>query len=116
MEQLLGNVNTLNRKLEESVTVGQEFEPIANLWGPFVDMLTSHGLAPQTDTGAATPAAAAASSQAQQPARSGAKEAGGEEGAGAATLAASFDGPSGNRLPPGVAPGGGTVYGMPPSV
>jgi DASH complex subunit DAD1 len=97
MEQILGNVNTINRKLEESVAVGQEFEPIANLWGPFMDMLTGHGLVPTSDGSNADAGTIAHDAL---------------KGSSTAPLPASFDGPNVNRLPPGVAPGGGTVYGM----
>ncbi|PWN34486.1 uncharacterized protein FA14DRAFT_171267 [Meira miltonrushii] len=119
MEQLLGNVNTLNRKLEESVVVGQEFEPISNLWGPFVDMLTDHGIKPTKPSG--TNEAGLKSSQTDDnPNAEGQQRLAGSLSAkelaeSTAALSASLDGPNGNRLPPGVAPGGGTVYGMPSS-
>lgn len=77
MESLLGNVNTLNRKLEESISVGQEFEPIANLWGPFLDMLTASGIPPPN----------------KDPAQWTETEDQDEQ-----------------SFPPGIAPGGGTIY------
>ncbi|PWN29281.1 hypothetical protein BDZ90DRAFT_104553 [Jaminaea rosea] len=33
--QILNHSNALNRKLEESLLVGHEFEPVARLWGNF---------------------------------------------------------------------------------
>lgn len=115
MEQLLGNVNTLNRKLEESIVVGQEFEPISNLWAPFVDMLTDHGIKPTKTTGTnegglQTSQTDSANEQQQQ--RLTGSLSSKELAESTAALSASLDGPNGNRLPPGVAPGGGTVYGM----
>ena len=114
MEQLLGNVNTLNRKLEESIVVGQEFEPISNLWAPFVDMLTDHGIKPTKTAG--TNEAGLQTSQTdnalEQQQRLTGSLSSKELAESTAALSASLDGPNGNRLPPGVAPGGGTVYGM----
>lgn len=117
MEQLLGNVNTLNRKLEESIVVGQEFEPISNLWGPFVDMLTDHGIKPTKATGTnegdfASSQKDAQSSNANEQQRLTGSLSSKELAESNAALSASLDGPNGNRLPPGVAPGGGTVYGF----
>jgi hypothetical protein len=94
---VLGDTNTLNRKLEESIAVGQEFEPISSLWGRFVDMMSSSGITPQ--------AAADANAHAQA--------AGGEgKGEGVNPLAGSTASDEAeDTLPLGVAPGGGTVYG-----
>ena len=36
--------NALNRKMEESISVGKEFQPIAGLWGRFVDLMTAAGI------------------------------------------------------------------------
>lgn len=35
------NTNALNRKIEESVLVGKEIEPVAQLWGRFAAMMGS---------------------------------------------------------------------------
>lgn len=119
MEQLLGNVNTLNRKLEESVVVGQEFEPISNLWGPFVDMLTEHGIKPTKATGTNEASLKSSQTDGQSDLNEQQRLTGSlsskELAESTAALSASLDGPNGNRLPPGVAPGGGTVYGLPSS-
>lgn len=114
MEQLLGNVNTLNRKLEESIVVGQEFEPISNLWGPFVDMLTNHGIQPEKETKEGNTASAQMGELEHQANQRLAGSSSSKELSEStpAALSSSLDGPSGNRLPPGVAPGGGTIYGM----
>lgn len=113
MESLLGDVNTINRKLEESIAVGQEFAPIANLWGPFVDILTAAGIQPSDNAAAA---AAAASTTSRGTSGTGGAPAGPQSvRRGAPAHEQSDDGgndaPTGNPLPPGVAPGGGTIYG-----
>ncbi|CAN6621043.1 DASH complex subunit Dad1p [Trichomonascus vanleenenianus] len=35
MEQVLANINTLNRSLESVVSVGKEFESMGDLWSQF---------------------------------------------------------------------------------
>lgn len=103
-EQLLGNTNTLNRKLEESIAVGQEFEPISNLWGQFVDIMSSSGLNPQAASEAATTKAHAEG----QPILATATGSAGE----VRDLARSGSvDDNDDTLPPGVAPGGGAIYG-----
>lgn len=110
MEQLLGNANTLNRKLEESIAVGQEFEPISNLWGRFVGIMSSSGITPQAAAAADFDAITEANAQAQMDSedRKGATES--EEGyplGGSTALEENLE----DTLPLGVAPGGGIVYG-----
>lgn len=98
LESILSNSNTLNRKLEESISVGKEFEPIAGLWGQFADLMARAGIPDANVSGADT---------------------GSEERGSATTGTGSVvdDALGGSRgaeepkLPPGVAPGGGTVYG-----
>jgi hypothetical protein len=100
VEQVLGNANTINRKLEESIAVGQEFEPIANLWGRFVDMMSTSGINPQ---------AATDSNEAQGGVVGDTK---GEEDPDSNPLGRSTSSDDmEDTLPPGVAPGGGLVYG-----
>ena len=77
--------------------MGQEFEPISNLWGRFVDVMSSSGLSPQANVDAAT----ARGDDEQQLDNRDAK-----------TMAASAGTDDmEDTLPPGVAPGGGLVYG-----
>ncbi|ODV96292.1 hypothetical protein PACTADRAFT_30016, partial [Pachysolen tannophilus NRRL Y-2460] len=35
MENILNNVNSLNRSLENSVAVGKDFDSVSNLWEGF---------------------------------------------------------------------------------
>jgi hypothetical protein len=100
VEQLLGNTNTVNRKLEESIAVGQEFEPIANLWVRFVDMMSTSGINPQ---------AAMDATQAQATGEDPQHQRTGVEGDVLGRSANSDE--MEDTLPPGVAPGGGQVYG-----
>lgn len=132
----MSNSNALNRKLEESISVGKEFEPIAGLWGQFTNVMQRAGF-PELD-----PAALAGTRVAAAPTGAVASPAGGdgtpmETGAegvdGGADLLAQSEGRrsrgatdddplkksfgagdllgTDEGLPPGVAPGGGTVYG-----
>ncbi|KAK9472331.1 DASH complex subunit Dad1-domain-containing protein [Dipodascopsis tothii] len=39
LEQVLTNLNTLNRSLETMITVGKEFESVSSLWSSFYDTL-----------------------------------------------------------------------------
>ena len=112
-EQLLGNMNTLNRKLEESIAVGQEFEPISNLWGQFVDMMSSSGLTPQAAAAEATSAAGKAHHDSEGQAASSdpaASSSSGDNHPLGRSTSPNGD-PDDETLPPGVAPGGGIVYG-----
>ena len=83
--------NALNRKLEESISVGREFEPIAGLWGRFADVMGAAGV---PDLSSAPARAAAADGDEEQ------------DNGGLNRSRGAADG-----LPPGVAPGGGLVYG-----
>lgn len=40
-EEVLGNTNNLNRKLEEVHGVGKEFTTVAELWGKFSDLISN---------------------------------------------------------------------------
>jgi len=40
-EEVLGNTNNLNRKLEEVHGVGKEFTTVAELWGKFSDLIST---------------------------------------------------------------------------
>ena len=101
----MGNANALNRKLEESISVGHEFAPIAHLWGQFADLMSAAGIDPNREQqqqqqagSAAGPGATVTTATAATPGRANAEEAierRDEEGS----------------LPRGVAPGGGIVYG-----
>lgn len=46
IELLLSDSNSLNRKIEESISVGKEFEPIAALWGRFSEIMKVAGFDP----------------------------------------------------------------------
>ncbi|CAD6973232.1 unnamed protein product [Tilletia controversa] len=51
LEVILSNSNVLNRKLEESIAVGREFEPIAQLWGRFSSVMQAAGIPEYTGVG-----------------------------------------------------------------
>ncbi len=132
----MSNSNALNRKLEESIYVGKEFEPIAGLWGQFANVMHAAGIPDLAATAGAASSATAAGANTGEDADTAAATAGGPEGEDgrrrsssrgasgtgpgsdpASSLKRSF-GPGGmdplasdTQLPPGVAPGGGTVYG-----
>ncbi|EST08288.1 DASH complex subunit Dad1 [Kalmanozyma brasiliensis GHG001] len=116
VESVLGNSNVLNRKIEESISVGKEFHPISELWSKFERIMVASGipdLYPQAHTskgsegnagmedkenalqGAATPGK-------KTPTQAGAAE--GENGEGIRFELTQ------TALPPGVAPGGGRIY------
>ncbi|SNX86702.1 related to DAD1 - essential subunit of the Dam1 complex [Melanopsichium pennsylvanicum] len=44
VESILGNSNVLNRKLEESISVGKEFHPISQLWSKFETIMFASGI------------------------------------------------------------------------
>lgn len=93
---ILGNANALNRKLEESISVGHEFAPIAHLWGQFADLMSAAGIDPAKEQqGSAAGTATMASSTTHADGNQEAEERRDDEG----------------PLPRGVAPGGGIVYG-----
>lgn len=160
-EVLLEGSNQLNRKLEESIAVGQEFAPIAGLWSQLDVIMRSAGipdlaakvkedsrraasqgaagqtsslLGATTTTGAANSAGAGARAGTTTPTPAtpsqvrstpitpgGTTETPRPEHSNRASLRASMglegDGPTNKLinqdedLPPGVAPGGGIVYG-----
>ena len=96
LEVILGNANALNRKLEESISVGHEFAPIAHLWGQFADLMSAAGIDPAKEQqGSAAGTATMASSTMHADGNQEAEERRDDEG----------------PLPRGVAPGGGIVYG-----
>ncbi|CEH14948.1 DASH complex subunit Dad1 [Ceraceosorus bombacis] len=100
---IIDHSNALNRKLEESISVGKEFEPIAGLWGRFTEVMRAAGIPDLS--GASTGGAG-----------SGVGEDGGADNQDGTAGNAQQDGLSRSQgadtaLPPGVAPGGGIVYG-----
>jgi hypothetical protein len=100
---VLGDANTLNRKLEESIAVGQEFEPISSLWGRFVEMMSTSGITTQ--------AAAADVNNTNPQAQADGEGRGNEVVAGNPLASSTASDEVEDTLPLGVAPGGGTVYG-----
>lgn len=154
-EVLLEGSNQLNRKLEESIAVGQEFAPIAGLWSQLDVIMRSAGIpdlaakvkedarhaasgaagtanpttgatttgaANGTGAGTTTPTPATPSQVRSTPTTpGGTTETPRPEHSSRASLRASMglegDGPTNKLinqdedLPPGVAPGGGIVYG-----
>lgn len=137
VESILGNSNAVNRKIEESISVGKEFHPISELWSKFERIMHASGipnLHPQPASSAAVsaPASAAAGAAASGGASRNAgsvedkenlagmatpkRKSSGQEATGTAEEA---EGDAGLRfelastaqgLPPGVAPGGGRIY------
>lgn len=121
---MLGSSNDVNRKLEESISVGKEFHPISELWSKFQRIMVASGIAslatasddscPDTadglrvgaekedegerviGTGMATP-----KNKAPDDEQKGTTE--------EAEGAIRFETTS-SKLPPGVAPGGGRIY------
>ena len=136
----MSNSNALNRKLEESTAVGKEFEPIADLWSQFSNVMTRAGIPDlaaqavaqrQSQQGQGLSSAAGNASDGNDEAELGdalgasmgadgrrSKGASTTEedrlrrsgGPGASNSAADLLGTE-EALPPGVAPGGGLVYG-----
>ncbi|KAJ9475602.1 DASH complex subunit DAD1 [Pseudozyma hubeiensis] len=107
VESILGNTNSLNRKIEESISVGKEFHPISELWSKFERIMTTSGipnLYPSAPTTNDTSAGEGAEKDFATPKKKLQKE---EEGDGDGLK---FELEGGNRLPPGVAPGGGRIY------
>lgn len=111
--QILNHSNALNRKLEESITVGKEFEPVAALWSRFGELIHSSGLPfpqqqeyqqqqqQQYDQAANTEAAS------EQDRRQ--TEGGKEEVSSKRKSVPASGVPHGEAgMPPGVAPGGGS--------
>ncbi|KAJ1020824.1 hypothetical protein NDA18_005674 [Ustilago nuda] len=124
VEAVLGCSNHVNRKLEESISVGKEFHPISQLWSKFERIMVASGIASlATASDDSCPDTADALRVAVD------KEADGERviGAGMATPrnkapddeqkgttqeaegAIRFETTT-SKLPPGVAPGGGRIY------
>lgn len=101
VESILGNSNVLNRKLEESISVGKEFHPISQLWSKFEKVMLASGipnLHPQPPSTTNTTTTTTTDEKQLAP----------------DTEKLKFDThPSngfGSTLPPGVAPGGGRIY------
>ncbi|KAK0541057.1 Dolichyl-diphosphooligosaccharide-protein glycosyltransferase subunit dad1 [Tilletia horrida] len=116
LEVILSNSNALNRKLEESIAVGREFEPIAQLWGRFSSVMQAAGIPDYTGVGLGPGTAAGAGTGAGAAASVSALAAGGGDGGDGGEGELHEDGLRRSRgiepgLPPGVAPGGGTIYG-----
>ncbi|PWN53285.1 hypothetical protein IE53DRAFT_339039 [Violaceomyces palustris] len=146
IETLLSSSNALNRKLEESISVGKEFEPIAGLWGRFSELMTASGIpdpnqqqqhhhpqqqqqqnekAPKSTASSSTPSSLSkpevnSASQSHQPTRSRGQpepndpllDTPGALASSKSAAAATAIGLEESNLPPGVAPGGGTIYGQ----
>lgn len=115
MESILTNSNALNRKIEESISVGKEFHPISELWSKFERIMTASGipnLYPQAPS-STTPTSEVGEDGAQGGFEGGRKSRGatgegvGEQGEGEGGIR--FETKE-NSLPPGVAPGGGRIY------
>ncbi|KAE8231133.1 hypothetical protein CF326_g3856 [Tilletia indica] len=114
LEVILSNSNALNRKLEESIAVGREFEPIAQLWGRFSSVMQTAGIPEYTGVGLG-PSGAGGQAEGTSGASLVFGEGEGELG-NAGTGANEEGGLRRSRgiepgLPPGVAPGGGVIYG-----
>ncbi|SYW80524.1 related to DAD1 - essential subunit of the Dam1 complex [Ustilago bromivora] len=124
VEAVLGSSNDVNRKLEESISVGKEFHPISELWSKFERIMAASGIAslatasddscPDTDAGLRV----GAESEGEGERVIGAgmatpkKKASDDERKGTAKEAEGairFETTS-SKLPPGVAPGGGRIY------
>jgi len=123
----MSNSNALNRKLEESISVGKEFEPIAGLWGQFSNVMHRAGIPDLAAAATASANAPSATTNASTQDLEGENAEGVAEGE--AEGGRRSRGPleedmlrrslgptgdllgSGEALPPGVAPGGGIVYG-----
>lgn len=118
MGQILNNSNALNRKLEESILVGKEFEPVAALWGRFASSMASMGVPnPQEYDGGAGGSNGAAGVGVDESGAGEEQGVGGEEREGfrrsVPANAAAAGG--GETMPQGVAPGGGSWSAAPPS-
>lgn len=132
VESILGNANAVNRKVEESISVGKEFHPISELWSKFERIMQASGISnlhPQPATSSANSNTNTATSAGGNgngasggedkenavvggmggvatPKRKPSGEEGAEDGVGLKfELTTSTAG-----LPPGVAPGGGRIY------
>ncbi|PWN23589.1 hypothetical protein BCV69DRAFT_295907 [Microstroma glucosiphilum] len=118
MGQILNNSNALNRKLEESILVGKEFEPVAALWGRFASSMASMGVPnPQEYDGAGSAGANGAAGVGGDEIGMGEEQGvGGEEREGfRRSVPAAAAGAGGETMPLGVAPGGGSWSAAPPS-
>ncbi|KAK0549694.1 Dolichyl-diphosphooligosaccharide-protein glycosyltransferase subunit dad1 [Tilletia horrida] len=121
LETILSNSNTLNRQLEASIAVGREFEPIAQLWGRFSSVMQAAGIPEYTGVGLHQVGPGSSSTGTNAGAESTGlgvvHELDGEVGSGRQGAGSNEEG--GLRrsrgiepgLPPGVAPGGGVIYG-----
>ncbi|EPQ27284.1 uncharacterized protein PFL1_05207 [Pseudozyma flocculosa PF-1] len=125
IESLMSSSNALNRKLEESISVGKEFEPIAGLWGRFSELMTAVGIPdPYADRYQQQQRPASSKQQQQQQQQQGKtgatqteeedrdaqarslRRSTNEDKRGGTLSASTIE----HTLPPGVAPGGGTIY------
>ncbi|CBQ69885.1 conserved hypothetical protein [Sporisorium reilianum SRZ2] len=137
VESILGNANAVNRKIEESISVGKEFHPISELWSKFERIMHASGipnLHPTPSTTTTTTTAANSTAALSTPGTGiavGAVGAVGEDKENVAVGMATtpkrkpHDGNGAHdaeairfelstnaagALPPGVAPGGGRIY------
>ncbi|CAO1627719.1 unnamed protein product [Parajaminaea phylloscopi] len=111
--QVLNNSNALNRKLEESILVGKEFEPVAALWGRFAGMMSSHGVGAQDPREAADAAAERPNGDqvydgrlAESAQADALRTPRADRGTSAGDAGARSEGPRSSAMP--IAPGGGT--------
>ncbi|SPO31211.1 related to DAD1 - essential subunit of the Dam1 complex [Ustilago trichophora] len=127
VESILGNANDLNRKLEESISVGKEFHPISELWSKFEKIMVASGipnLYPQSVASSLAPTGSGGEGAngagnggedviadvvaATTPKRKSSNQ------DGTADTEGNLDGirfeTNQSTLPPGVAPGGGRIY------
>ncbi|SOV09704.1 related to DAD1 - essential subunit of the Dam1 complex [Ustilago sp. UG-2017a] len=126
VEAVLGSSNDVNRKLEESISVGKEFHPISELWSKFERIMAASGIAslatasddscPDTDAGLRVGAEKEGEGEGERLIGAGMatpkKKASDDEQKGTTEEtegAIRFETTS-SKLPPGVAPGGGRIY------
>lgn len=118
MGQILNNSNALNRKLEESILVGKEFEPVAALWGRFASSMASMGVPNPQEYDGAAGANGASGVGVDENGLGEEQGVGGEEREGfrrSVPAAAAAAAGGGETMPQGVAPGGGSWVAAPPS-
>lgn len=111
VESVLGNSNVLNRKIEESISVGKEFHPISELWSKFERIMVASGIPDLYPRSAVSEAKAAGEGEKEAGSPAGGKPVsptgGGVEGEGGEGIRFEL---TQTALPPGVAPGGGRIY------
>ncbi|PWY99280.1 hypothetical protein BCV70DRAFT_115597 [Testicularia cyperi] len=124
VESILGNSNILNRRLEESLTVGKDFHPIAQLWSKFEHIMAASGI-PNLHPSNSNDSNSNSNSNTNDSHHSSSMPPSRDPSASAAAAAAGVAAGTGSdaptesqnpaffqpaNLPPGVAPGGGRIY------